>query len=220
MKIDWSIDPDEFVRDSERIADLTLKHLKADGIEDDMLIISMNGCHSNHKRVNLRTLDDEQMQLLLDNSISPLPLHKTLVLLDHLRQYAHARFLKHQQLALAKALAFSISNLHFGPEVGVGAVKSDAPVVSTWLSEIYKMARDLRQLRDRNHIEATIYHADARNILTVVAPHSIDAVITSPPYPNEKDYTRTTRLESVVLGFIRNRIELRMLKQQLLSKCL
>lgn len=216
VKIDWSIDPDEFVRDSERIADLTLKHLKADGIEDDLLIVSMNGCHDNHKYVNLRTLDNEQMRLLLDNSISPLPLHKTLVLLDHLRQYAHTRFLKHQQLALAKALAFSISNLHFGPEVGVGAVKSDAPVVSTWLSEIYKMARDLRQLRNRNHIEATIHRADARNILTVVAPHSIDAVITSPPYPNEKDYTRTTRLESVVLGFIRNRIELRMLKQQLL----
>ena len=32
-----------------------------------------------------------------------------------------------------------------------------------------------------------------------------DAVITSPPYPNEKDYTRTTRLESVLLGFIRTK---------------
>ena len=40
-------------------------------------------------------------------------------------------------------------------------------------------------------------------------------MITSPPYPNEKDYTRTTRLESVLLGFIRSRQELRGLKQGL-----
>jgi len=45
---------------------------------------------------------------------------------------------------------------------------------------------------------------------------SIDAVITPPPYPNEKDYTRTTRLESVVLGFIRNMAELKAVKKGLL----
>ncbi|HEY8477963.1 MAG TPA: DNA methyltransferase, partial [Chloroflexota bacterium] len=39
--------------------------------------------------------------------------------------------------------------------------------------------------------------------------------ITSPPYPNEKDYTRATRLESVILGFIRHRDDLRALKQHL-----
>jgi DNA modification methylase len=49
----------------------------------------------------------------------------------------------------------------------------------------------------------------------VLEPNSVDAVITSPPYPNEKDYTRTTRLESVLLGFIRNKAELRSLKQEL-----
>jgi len=41
-------------------------------------------------------------------------------------------------------------------------------------------------------------------------------VITSPPYPNEKDYTRTTRLESVILGFLTDKHELRALKQQLM----
>ncbi len=45
---------------------------------------------------------------------------------------------------------------------------------------------------------------------------AIDAVITSPPYPNEKDYTRTTRLESVLLGFVRSKQELRTLKHNLI----
>jgi len=50
----------------------------------------------------------------------------------------------------------------------------------------------------------------------ILQPESIDAVFTSPPYPNEKDYTRTTRLESVMLGFINNKADLRALKKCLL----
>lgn len=46
--------------------------------------------------------------------------------------------------------------------------------------------------------------------------NSVDVVITSPPYPNEKDYTRTTRLESVILGFINNLEELRKFKKTLI----
>ena len=49
----------------------------------------------------------------------------------------------------------------------------------------------------------------------MLEPESVDAVITSPPYPNEKDYTRTTRLESVLLGLIRSKEELRNLKKGL-----
>ncbi len=49
----------------------------------------------------------------------------------------------------------------------------------------------------------------------VLSDQTIDAVITSPPYPNEKDYTRTTRLETTLLGFIRDKEDLRKLKQDL-----
>jgi len=49
----------------------------------------------------------------------------------------------------------------------------------------------------------------------LLEPNSIDAVITSPPYPNEKDYTRITRLEAVLLGFIKTKADLRQLKKNL-----
>jgi DNA modification methylase len=60
------------------------------------------------------------------------------------------------------------------------------------------------------------YHADARALGEVLSPASIDVVITSPPYPNEKDYTRTTRLESVLLSFVEDKAQLRRLKQGLI----
>jgi DNA modification methylase len=76
------------------------------------------------------------------------------------------------------------------------------------------MGSDLRKVQGRSFPESVVHLADARSF-DVIEPKSIDAVITSPPYPNEKDYTRTTRLESVLLEFIRTKEELRELKKRL-----
>ncbi len=216
VKSDWTPDPDGLVEHACHVAEKAQADLRSSGIEDETLPLFQAG-HQRQLRLQprLRTLPDESLKLLLTNSISPLPLHKTLVLLDHLKQHCDERYQKHEMLALAHALVHSISNLHFGPEVGVGAIKQDAPVIATWLAGIREMADDLRGLEDTKGIPPVIHHADSRRMLDVVEPDSIDAVITSPPYPNEKDYTRTTRLESVLLGFIRNKDDLRALKRSL-----
>ena len=109
----------------------------------------------------------------------------------------------------------SIGNLRFGPEVGVGKPKDDAPVVGAWHQCLTSMAHELDALSPAA-ASAHVLQEDARDVGTILAPESVDAVITSPPYPNEKDYTRTTRLESVILGLVRDRRELRTLKQGLI----
>lgn len=158
---------------------------------------------------------DEVDKLLLTGSISPLPLHKTLVLLECLEQLYEPCYHRHERLALAKALISHIGNLYFGPEVGVGPAKTDAPVVTVWLTCVRVMADDLRKLHLLQKTPAIVYCADSRQIQQRLEPRSIDAVITSPPYPNEKDYTRTTRLESVLLGFVRSKFDLQALKRNL-----
>jgi hypothetical protein len=168
------------------------------------------------RNIRLRTLPEELINLLLTDSISALPLHKTLVLIDALAEHHDPRFIDHERLALADALVNGISNLHFGPEVGIGPAKPDAPVVSLWLDDIRMMVQDLENLPPKKSTPASVIRADAREVASVLPPNSIDAVITSPPYPNEKDYTRTTRLESVLLGFIRSKQDLRDLKKQLI----
>ncbi|MCL4487986.1 MAG: DNA methyltransferase [Chloroflexi bacterium] len=208
VKVDWSPSPDGLKSHAHRIAKRALAELEKEGIEDTPLLIGR------HTYKDLRSLSPEQEKLLLTHSISPLPLHKVLVLLDCLKQYRDPEYDPHERLALAKALVFSISNLVFGPEVGVGAAKADAPVVSAWLAEVDTMARDLIELQGLNPTPSTVHLADARQ-LELLQPDSIDAVITSPPYPNEKDYTRTTRLESVLLGFLQSRDDLRAVKQNL-----
>jgi SAM-dependent methyltransferase len=198
VKVDWDIDPDKLSKHAQQIAAVANKEL------------------ASQRGAALRTLPKDAMALLLTDSISPLPLHKSLVLLDAIKAQAHSPFHRHEMLAFAKSLVFSISNLHFGPEVGVHHTKKvDAPVVESWLSEILTIASDIRS-KPCSNAQSVIHHADSRQLNMLLTPRSIDAVFTSPPYPNEKDYTRTTRLESVILGFITNKTGLRSLKTGLL----
>ena len=211
VKTDWTPDPDGLIEFVNRVGESASRELQAQGIPDQL---AAGFSKPRPRRTALRSLDAERDKLLLANSISPLPLHKTLVLLDHLERMSDPRFVRHAKLALAKALVFTISNLHFGPEVGVGPPQPDALVVDSWLNEVQIMANNLRLISDRKQVSAVVHNVDSR-ASDVLPPESIDAVITSPPYPNEKDYTRTTRLESVLLGFINNKAELQALKRQL-----
>lgn len=198
VKTTWTVDADQLLQSSQNIVDRSERYLI-----DSATIAQMR-------------LPDEINSLILKNSISPIPLDKTLRLLDMLEKTADPRLIAHQKLALAKALVYKISNLRFGPEVGIGKIKTDAPVFSHWLAEVQAMSNDLRQLPMSGNAQGHVYLTDARSDDHLIKPASIDAVITSPPYPNEKDYTRTTRLESVLLGFITDKAQLRRFKKTLL----
>ena len=167
-------------------------------------------------RSSLRELPEEANKLLINGSISPVPLHKALVLRDTILAAGAHELRDHHLLALAAALPSSIGNLHFGPEVGVRSTKADAPVIAGWLERVHEMAIDLGMLRGQSGAVADVVHADSRSSQEVLSQNRVDAVITSPPYPNEKDYTRTTRLESVILGFVNTKAELRATKQDLM----
>ena len=210
VKTDWSIESDELEVWAHRVAAEALGILQSQGIDDCAFSDGTPG------ELPLQTLDAETTKLLITDSISPMPLHKTLVLLARLKEHRTGCFYRNGLLALGNALASSIGNLRFGPEVGVGKIKKDVPVVASWLAEVDKMCRDLRQLPVRDYPVVKLYQSDARVVSQVLAPSSVDGVITSPPYPNEKDYTRTTRLESAVLGFVNSRSQLKSLKRQLL----
>lgn len=211
VKTNWSPNPDQFMAHAREIAKRTFVELQKNGVEDNALFTFPSPIMQ-----TLRTLLPEQEKLLLKNSISPLPLHKVLVLLDMIEKCKDENFYDHERLALAQSLVASIGNVRFGPEVGIGKIKKDAEVVNTWLQAIQIIASDLSVLQNIHPGEVTIYNADARQVSQVLVPNSIDAVFTSPPYPNEKDYTRTTRLESVLLGFLKTKADLRETKRSLM----
>ncbi|MDA8217620.1 MAG: hypothetical protein M0Z94_08400 [Dehalococcoidales bacterium] len=199
VKVDWTPDPDGLVEHATEVASAASKMIDAGGQV-------------------LRKLPAESMELLLTDSIGDLALHKALILLDCIERLYDEQYVRHERLALARAIVKDCSNLHFGPEVGVEPSlrrRRDGPVVRAWLAGVRRMATDLRQVSGLPACSAAVLRADARCISTVLGPRCVDAVITSPPYPNEKDYTRTTRLESVLLGFVTDKGQLRQVKRDL-----
>lgn len=197
-KVNWNIDSSELVELAEIIAKKAEEKLISYG--DNHLFFS-----------------EDQEKVVIKNSISPIPLHKVLVLLESIKENSNPKFDEIFNTAIAKQSVFGFSNLRFGPEIGVSRKKKlDADVVYLWLTQVKEIASDIELHKDRMGISTKVLLGDARNLTEIIEPRSIDAVITSPPYPNEKDYTRITRLESVLLGFINNRKDLRSFKNNLL----
>jgi len=210
-KIDWSVDPEALLHHARDIAAEATRRLRADGYSERGRLVHFGECNFN--RPALRELPDAAAALLLANSISPLPLHRTLVLMEVLQERNDERFAGHERLALARSTVYENSNLHFGPEVGVSEPKRDAPVISNWLATLLRYGADLGALKARASTKAIVHLGDSRNASDYLRPNSIDVVITSPPYPNEKDYSRTTRLESVLLGFMHDKAGVRAMKK-------
>ena len=209
VKTDWDVEPDELSRLGRDIAEEV-----SESSYENVHVGESASVEVSVYKGRLRAFDAEQSRLLIKNSISPLPLHKVLTVLTAIKRHDEVKLRHLAKLALARQTVKDISNLRFGPEIGVGKLKVDAPVLKPWLNALSLMVHDLRVFQILSDTPATAFKADARDMRRHLSPGSIDAVITSPPYPNEKDYSRTTRLESVLLGFLSSREDLRRQKQQ------
>jgi len=162
----------------------------------------------------LRRLTEEQSKLILKNSICERPLSHVLILRDVIAE-RRSLYEDLYLLALAKNIVCSYSNLKFGPEVGISRNKVyDVNVVEMWLRQISVMRNDIQNYAGLHNVSSEIVSGDSRSIRSLNLKRKANFVITSPPYPNEKDYSRTTRLESVLLGFINDKDQLRSIKKQ------
>jgi hypothetical protein len=101
-KVDWEIAPDNLVTHANRIAQLASDKFTSEGIEDEGGLPLLET--KNRILPHLKTLPPDALKLLLTDSISPLPLHKTLVLLETLEENSDPRLAAHEHLALAKTL--------------------------------------------------------------------------------------------------------------------
>lgn len=160
--------------------------------------------------------DDEIVTLLPKDWISETPLRKVMIVKNALDALPGDEISDLFRLALAAVIVTDASNLGFGPEVYVARQRKDVDVYGTFAARLRRIRDDLATVQGiPDPGRTTVYSGDARQLAALIN-HPIDFVITSPPYPNEKDYTRTTRLELVLMGFIREKADLRQVKEAML----
>jgi SAM-dependent methyltransferase len=148
--------------------------------------------------------------------ISPAPLTQCLAIkqcISDLRtsdQYKQALL-----LALIAEVVDGASNVKFGPELYCGPRREDADVLAGFIDRVETMAFDLRTVHKlKAKGIASVVHGDARKCDSVL-PESTQfaAIICSPPYPAEHDYTRNARLELSFLEAVSDRETLRNIKR-------
>jgi DNA modification methylase len=132
---------------------------------------------------------------------------------------AESKIRDFMRLALANTIVTTAGNIGFGPEIYRLPPRGDADVLGAFAAAVMRMSGDVRELLIKHTDRfppAHVARDDARTLTSLNGLPRIGVVITSPPYPNEKDYTRSTRLESVLLGLIGTKQDLRGLKSGLL----
>ncbi len=165
-------------------------------------------------------LSPKTAALIPSGFISPNPLLRVLALRFAIEELVHAHDIRDfMRLALANVIVTTAGNVGFGPEVYRLPPRDDADVLGAFAGTVTRMISDLQAVlakQSRPFPPGHVFEDDARTLSLLDGFPPIGVVITSPPYPNEKDYTRSTRLESVLLGLITSKQELRALKSKLL----
>lgn len=120
-------------------------------------------------------------------------------------------------VALISAVVSRIADIRFGPEVYCLQRPRRLPAVASFVDAAQTMIDEMEYARGlaRDNALTSIHLSDSRvpESLRVAVPTGADFAITSPPYPNEHDYTRSTRLELVLLDHVHNVADLRRLKR-------
>ncbi len=153
--------------------------------------------------------------------IDEIPFYISIALLSRIKKLEVAdKYKRLLKLALACCMLESGANVRFGPEIYVVNGSGYYDVLSTFQKKVQEIIQDVEVIHqiDPNG-QSLVVEGDARNCAQELSSRGIqqvDFVITSPPYPTEKDYTRNTRLELVYLGFVHDRKSLRRIKKNMI----
>ena len=221
VKTNWGVDPsdlqlmcDSAVERVRKVSERLLSHVDGD---------ARSGGSLDELRRSLLASSREGAYLLSSGMlerrwIDDAPFYVSIALLAALKELGvDSSYKEALKLALAACLVESVANVRFGPELYVVRGSGRHDVLEAFRAKVRQMVDDLAAVRQVEvTTNALVLQGDSRDCdapLQRAGVESVDYVITSPPYPTEKDYTRNTRLELVYLGFVSDSQSLRRVKK-------
>jgi hypothetical protein len=201
VKTHWLLKPQRLLACAERAKDSYKQKLKTSDYQVDP---------------TYRYLDATGM--LKRGWISSRPLKRAITLKQAINEIRTAKpYRDALMLALIAEVVGASSNVKFGPELYCGPAKIDSPVLQGFQDRVDQMASDLELLADLKKPQAMLCEGDSRFChRTLGRTRRYHAVICSPPYPTEHDYTRNTRLELAFLERVTDVESLRTIKKTMI----
>jgi tRNA G10 N-methylase Trm11 len=223
VKTDWDLDPDTVGQLCRHLVDEMAPISQALLLGDTPLF----GSRSDLGPLRTRILSDSpegrylvQSGMIRRQWIDEIPFLISVALLAKIKELrVDPRYILLLKLALVSCIVETVANVRFGPEIYVVRGSGSHDVLRAFTAKVSAIVDDLRAISALHDVgRCWVLEGDSRQcdvLLREAGFDHVDFVITSPPYPTEKDYTRNTRLELVYLGFVHDRESLRRIKARM-----
>lgn len=217
-KTNWDLDCDALKRKLGRILTSCETKMMSHALERLSFDSALVQETPDSNLVNGYKLTEDQEKLMPKGFVSDRPLRRLLILRDEIEKQCGRDQTSRDFffITLSHVIANGAGNFAFGPEIYRTKAKPDYDVAGHFATRSTLMIDEMLDVQQKGlaQVPSKVLGDDARVMNRV--PENISTVITSPPYPNEKDYTRTTRVESLLLKLFADRANLREVKESLL----
>ena len=120
-------------------------------------------------------------------------------------------------LALSKS-CFDASYVSLCPGTTFYPFREKREIWDLFSEKVIEMYDDLKVIQSHDRFgKSMIINDTCLNAQQYVSTNSVDLIITSPPYPNDLEYTRQTRLELYLLDFVKDMKDIKALKKKMVK---
>lgn len=114
--------------------------------------------------------------------------------------------------------AFDSSYVALCPGTTFYPHRQKEPFFNVFCKKAAQIYKDLETIqRFDSYGKTKIYNRSAIEVCSFIEEESIDFIITSPPYPNDLEYTRQTRLELYLLDFVKSMKDVQEIKKTMIK---
>jgi len=200
VKTDWDIDLDKF---RPEIADLAGRFLER--VKDLPDIESKGDFRSSMPKKEI------------NQWLSPI-LQREVSLLKHIISATECCKMRNLFLLALSKSCFNASYVSLCPGATFYPFREKREFWDLFTEKIMQMYDDLRVIQSHDRFgKSKIINDTCLNVQQYVSANSVDFIITSPPYPNDLEYTRQTRLELYLLDFVKSMKDIKALKKKMVK---
>ncbi len=146
-------------------------------------------------------------------------LQKEVVLLKSIITEVKNNKIKNLLLLAMSRSALDASFVAFCPGTTFYPFREKEDFWNIFTNRVIDIYKDLEKIQEVNKKfpDATLINDSCLNSSKYIEENSIDFLITSPPYPNDLEYTRQTRLELYLLDFVKSMEDVQQIKRKMVK---
>lgn len=120
-------------------------------------------------------------------------------------------------LALSKS-CLDASYVSFCPGTTFYPFREKEEFWNLFTKKVIQIYNDLKKVQSHDHYgKSTLINDTCLNASKYIKANTINFIVTSPPYPNDLEYTRQTRLEMYLLDFVKSMSEVQQIKKMMVK---